>query len=347
MPSQNLTNLISKEPKVSVIILNYNGGSVLQNSIQSVLKSNYSNFNIIVIDNNSTDNSFQSVKKCFANNSAIEFICNRKNLGFGAGNNVGIKLAFQKGADFVFLLNNDAEVQKNTLKNLILAMQRSKKNVGLASPLIFSDKNYTKLWFSAGRINWWKMRAEHLMPTFSLKNKIQNSTKQNSSSFEINKLDFKKKNLNSKKTLSNFKSRKINQENYLLNIQTTEYITGCAMLISRQVFEKVGLFDEQFFLYYEDADLSYRVNQVGLKNIIVKNSQVYHQEKSEENQAEKIYWLVLSGILFFQKHAKGWRKIYFQSYLFLRKLKNFLAVKFFSNEINRSVKQAFQDVLFE
>lgn len=288
--------LNSKTKKISVIILNFNGGKDLLKTIQSVLDSNYKNLEIILVDNNSTDNSLNLAKENF---SQFHFVKNKKNLGFGAGNNVGIKWAFENKADFVFLLNNDALVQKNTISSLVKAIE-NEKNIGLVSPIIYSDLDYKKIWFCGGKINWWKMRAEHY----------------NSSRIQA-----------------------------CLNPTKTECITGCAMLISREVFEKVGLFDERFFLYYEDTDLSLRVKNSGFKNLVVSNSKVFHAEKSEGNKAKKTYWLVLSGIYFFKKHAKGFWKVYLNIFLFLRKFKNFLDVKFRPNDVNLAVRKAYKDGL--
>lgn len=290
-----------KNKKISVIILNFNGGEDLLKTLESVIESDFENLEIVLVDNNSTDNSLILAKQwvmthCLneENFPQIHFIENEKNLGFGAGNSVGIKWAFENGADFVFLLNNDALVQKNTILNLWKAIE-NEKNVGLVSPVIYSDLNYQKVWFCGGKINWWKMRAEHFY---------------------------------------------CSEQTCLF---TTEYVTGCAMLISREVFEKVGLFDDRFFLYYEDTDFSFRVKKAGFKNLVVLNSKVYHAEKSEGNKAGKTYWLVLSALLFFQKHSLGFWKVYFFIYLFFRKVKNFFDTKFLSNEINLAVKRAYLD----
>lgn len=300
----NFVKSMSKS-KIFVIILNYNGGKDLLKTIQSIVDSSYENLEIVLVDNNSADDSLSLARQgvmtpCSDEEklSQIHFIENEKNLGFGAGNNVGIKFAFENEADYIFLLNNDALVQKNTISNLIEFI-KNERNVGLVSPVIYFDLNYKKVWFCGGKINWWKMRAEH------------------------------------------YDSGRVQA---CLNPIETEYVTGCAMLISREVFEKVGLFDENIFLYYEDTDLSLRVKNAGLRNLIVSNSKVFHAEKSEENQSEKIYWLVLSGIYFFKKHAKGFRGVYLSTYLFLRKFKNFLDVKFRSNDINLAVRRAYKDV---
>lgn len=102
----------------------------------------------------------------------------------------------------------------------------------------------------------------------------------------------------------------------------TDYITGCVMTIDRRVFDAIGLFDERFFLYYEDADFSLRARRAGFTLGVVTDAAALHAEVSERAPEHKLYFLVLSGLLFFRKHATVctiWR---FRALLFLRRAKN-------------------------
>ena len=117
-------------PLVSIIILNYNAGELLQNCIESVLNIDYKNLEVIVVDNISTDNSHIKCKKKFPR---IELIQNTKNLGYCGGNNVGIKQA--KG-DFILVLNPDTIVKTNLVIELLKAYQE--KGEGLYQPKILS-----------------------------------------------------------------------------------------------------------------------------------------------------------------------------------------------------------------
>lgn len=255
-------------PKVFIIVLNYNGKAVLKNTLESVYKLNYPNYQVVVVDNDSTDESFEEARVSFGK---FNFIKNNQNIGFAAGNNVAIKWALEKMADYIFLLNNDAIVEKNTLTSLIDEAQKNDK-FGILSPVIYKGDS-EQIWFSGGRINWLKMRAEHID-----------------------------------------------------NIEETQYITGCAMLIKKDVFKKIGLFDESFFLYYEDADFSFRAAKQGFKLKIVSDAKVFHFEKSSES-LNKLYYLVRSGIIFFRKNASPLIRTYLEFYLLMRKIKNKYDIK--------------------
>jgi GT2 family glycosyltransferase len=283
MPKEDL-------PKIFAIVLNYNGSETLLDCIGSLYNCSYSNLEIIVIDNASTDGSLEKAKSLYGK---ITYIKNSKNIGFSAGNNIGIRLALEKFADYIFLLNNDANVEKDCILNLSIFAQKNKK-VGIISPLIINQNN-SSIWFSGGKISWLKMRCTH------------------------------NKDSNDKITLK------------------TEYVSGCAMLIKKSVFKKIGLFDEDYFLYYEDADFSIRAIRNGFEILIDQSSKVFHHEHSNEKNPKKTYWLVLSALIFFKKNSLPFHKIWQFFYLILRKIKNFFDCTFRPNGKSKMTKDAYRD----
>ena len=118
------------EPLVSIIILNYNAGQLLLDCVNSIKKSNYDNFEIIIVDNMSND---QSHKKCKLKFPEVKLIENMKNFGYCEGNNIGIRKA--KG-DFIVILNPDTIVESNWIRELIFAHE--KLGEGLYQPKILS-----------------------------------------------------------------------------------------------------------------------------------------------------------------------------------------------------------------
>lgn len=278
-------------PKVFIVMLNYNGRDVIKKCLTSIFKIDYPNFEVIVVDNNSTDGSFEIAKGTF---SKAIFIKNEENLGFSAGNNIGIKFAIERMAEYVLVLNNDTEVEKDFLEKLVEEGEKDPKT-GILSPIIFNGKT-KEIWFSGGKIKWLKMKTQH-------------------------EKDTKEK-----------------------DVYKTGYITGCAMLIKSNVFKKIGLFDEDFFLYYEDADFCLRAKKARIKNKIVSSSWVYHFENSEEENKNKVYWLVFSGLLFFRRNTPLLLKPWIYFYTFLRKTKNRLDIFRDKNkDVARMVRKAYID----
>lgn len=276
-------------PKIFIIILNYNGKDTIKQCLDSVFYSDYSNFEAVVVDNDSKDGSFELAKSLY---SKFHFIKNTKNSGFSAGNNVGIRFALEKMADYIFLLNNDAVLEKDTLSKLIDASE--KETAGIFSPLIYDREN--RVWFSGGEIRWFKMKAVH-------KNTLQ------------------EKNLPHK----------------------TDYVSGCAMLIKKEVFKKIGLFSKDYFLYYEDADFCARAKKNGIDCMVVPSSKMTHFEKSESDLSNKIYWLVISGLIFFEKNTPDTIRLFVRPYLHLRKVKNTLDNFNDKNRYAPIVKKAYND----
>ena len=278
----------TSQPKIFVIILNFNGQDVLAQCLSSVYQSDYLNFEVVVVDNNSSDDSLEQARKSF---SRAHFIKNSENFGFSKGNNVGIRWALEKFADYVLILNNDTIIEKATLSELVQAMQRN-ESFGIVSPVIFSADN-SSVWFAGGTVDWQKMRNNHI--------------------YEV-------------KSDSPYPS---------------EYISGCAMLVKKDVFIKIGIFDERFFLYYEDADFSMRAKKAGFDLLIVPTAHIKHLEQSNGKNKLKTYWLVLSGLMFFYTYSPSRLWLFF--YVFLRKTKNFCDRIFFGNENVRIVHRAYVD----
>ena len=98
---------MSNFPKISVVMLNYNGLKYIKKTIPSILKLSYSNFELIVVDNGSTDGSIDFLKK----NKEVLLIDNRENLGYSVGKNIGIKHAH---GEFIFLIDGDILIENST-----------------------------------------------------------------------------------------------------------------------------------------------------------------------------------------------------------------------------------------
>jgi len=129
----------SRYPLVALIVLNWNGEKIIKDCLNSLLKTRYSNFKVVVVDNASTDKSVEIIKKHFRNK--VDLIINRENLGFPKGMNVGIRYVLKKyKPKYVGLLNNDLLFpDKFWLLKIVKAMEKDER-IGVASPIfIFPD----------------------------------------------------------------------------------------------------------------------------------------------------------------------------------------------------------------
>ena len=131
------------EPLVSIIILNYNGGKLLVDCVESIYNSDYKNFEVIIVDNFSKDESHKECKKKF---NQVTLINNLENLGYCEGNNVGIRRA---KSDFLVILNPDAIVEKNWLKEFLVAFNKNGEGLYQPKILVTTQKN---MLFSTGNM---------------------------------------------------------------------------------------------------------------------------------------------------------------------------------------------------
>ncbi len=122
--------------KVSIIIVNWNGIDHLKKCLPSLTKQKYKNIEVIVVDNNSSDNSVEFIKKKYPKTKVV---VNEKNLGFAQANNIGYS---QASGEYILFLNNDTQVTNNFLTSLVKAMEAD-KSIGIAQSkiLLMDDKN--------------------------------------------------------------------------------------------------------------------------------------------------------------------------------------------------------------
>ncbi len=223
-------------PKVSIIILNWNGWQDTLECLDSLAKITYPNYDVVIIDNGSVNKSAKKIKNWINTHKSVisyKLLVNSRNAGFAGGNNVGIKYALANNANYVLLLNNDTLVAPDFLNKLIKAGD-SDKNIGIIGPKIYFASEKNKIWFGGGYFSWFG-GGKHL---------------------EYEKID---------KKPSNDK------------IKEVDYMTGCCFLIKRETIEKIGLMNENFFLYYEDTEWSLRARKNGYKIIYEPNSHIWHK----------------------------------------------------------------------
>ena len=138
--------------KIFVLILNYNGKDIVLKCLNS-LRRIRTPFQIVVLDNGSTDGSVSSIKRHFSNVTIIE---NKRNLGFAAGMNLGIKYALQREASHVLLLNPDTESENDFILPLV------KNGADIVAPVIKFMRNGRTVFDLGGYVNFWIGRTQHL-----------------------------------------------------------------------------------------------------------------------------------------------------------------------------------------
>jgi GT2 family glycosyltransferase len=145
-------------PKVSVIILNWNGYEVTRDCLASLQESNYASFEVILVDNGSDDSSAEKLAQEFGE---VRLIKNPTNLGFTGGNNVGMRDALGRGAEYVLLLNNDTVVSPGFLKELVRVAEDDPK-IGILNPKIYFFEPTDMIWYGGGMHKPWWSFPKHI-----------------------------------------------------------------------------------------------------------------------------------------------------------------------------------------
>ena len=125
-----------KTPRVSVIILNYNGAAYVERCLRSLFCNAYPNFEVLFVDNRSSDASAEIALRLFGAEKRFTLIRNRENYGFSVGNNIGIRHA---NAKYVIILNNDTEVEENLIEELVRVAESDSKIGSVGCKIVQSD----------------------------------------------------------------------------------------------------------------------------------------------------------------------------------------------------------------
>ena len=225
---------------ISVIIVNYNTKELIKNCLKSVFeKTNGVDFEVYVVDNNSHDGSCEMIEQEFPQ---VKLLKNKENKGFGAANNIAIRESRTK---YVFLLNSDTVLLNNAVKIFFDFMEKpeNQKVSCCGGNLYKEDLTYG---FSYGNF-----------PT-------------------VESVFFKRFYLH--KFFKDYYRKKFNQGETESTkfIKEVDYVSGANMFLRKSVLDEVGLFDENFFLYYEETELTYRMHKNGYKSVIIPDAQILH-----------------------------------------------------------------------
>jgi GT2 family glycosyltransferase len=139
----------SPAPKISVIIVNWNGRNDTLECLESLSRVEYPNFDVIVVDNGSSDGSAQAIREDYPVAILVE---TGKNLGFAGANNVGMRLAMSNGSRYVFLLNNDTVADPQVLTRLAAAADRTPAG-GIFGAKIYSYFDRNRIWYAGAKWN--------------------------------------------------------------------------------------------------------------------------------------------------------------------------------------------------
>jgi GT2 family glycosyltransferase len=239
---------------VAAVIISYQRSYTVLSCLGRLLALSDAPERIWLVDNAPDDGTASLVHEQFP---TVEVLNAGGNLGFAAGNNLGMQKALDDGYEFILLLNDDAELLPGSLARLHQAMLAD-ENIGAIGPVVYYGDGVS-IWSAGGSINRCTGLVGHV-PCPPSKG----------------------------------------------GIYEADYVTACAVLYRGEALHRAGLFDERFFMYYEDSDLGVRLADAGYHNVIDSKASALHHVPSDLSLRMKspsfLYYLNRNRILFMRKH---------------------------------------------
>lgn len=264
---------------VSIIIVNYNTKELTKNCIDSIFKYTTDiNFEVILVDNDSFDGSVE----LFSVDNRIRFIRSGGNLGFGKANNIGYLHSIGK---YIFLLNSDTILLNNAVKIFYNKMEKLPVYVSCIGTILKGqdmDEIHSYGAFPTPTKELLFRTIGPILKLFRIKLWLyDNPNIRKNNDFEV------------------------------------DYITGADLFIRKEVIEKCGFFDPDFFLYYEETELQYRFKKNGYKNMIVYGPEIIHlfggsNKEKKTNSLKRRIMSLKSCFLYLKKTCKAYQYIIFR-----------------------------------
>jgi len=268
-------------PRVSIIILNWNGLEDTMECLNSLEKITYPNYNVIVVDNGSKGDDVQVLKEKFGRYA--HFLSNDKNYGFAGGNNIGIRYALDNFCpDYTLLLNNDTVVDPEFLTEMIKVAEAD-PSIGIAGAKVFYYASPERLQAVWGEMRFWRGHARLVPPAVSPRI-----------------------------------ARREPDRGQYDQAKEVDWVTGCSFLIRKDLIKQAGLLDEGYFSFWEEVDYCLRAKKAGYKTVFAPRARVWHKSLKS---AEKVpglaqYYSVRNRFRLMRKHATRRQYCFFLFYFF-------------------------------
>lgn len=258
---------------VVISILNFNGQKNTDECLDSLetLKLPDIKLSVVVIDNASSKK-YENNK--MYKNFDLHLIQNDQNIGFGRGHNMGMSYATSQKANYIIILNNDTTVDSHLVEHLVNSFENN-MNIGIAGPKIYFSKGnefhkdrYKKE--DLGKVIWY---AGGIMDWENVIGKHRGVDEVDSGEYD--------------------------------QIEQTDFVSGCCMIISLDVFKKVGGFDDKYFLYYEDSDLNQKIKKAGYETLYNPHAVVWHKNAGSTGSGSELqdYYISRNRLLFGLRYA--------------------------------------------
>lgn len=268
--------------KIGVVTVTFNAGSFLQPFVDCCLAQTFEDFELLVIDNASSDNTLEVLSATV--DPRLSLIRNERNVGYAAACNQGIRHFLERGVSDILFINNDTEFGPELFG--ALRALRARHNADAITPRIGYAEDPAINWYAGGRFTFWKgFQGEHL----------GEGEKHDPTDTEP---------------------------------RWTPVAPGCCVLFAAATFERIGFFDESYFVYFEDTDFFLRMKHAGLRLLYAPGLSIAHKISLSTGGSQSdfsIRYYQRNQIYFLRKHF-GWAVLSAQvALIFFKATGRFLA----------------------
>jgi GT2 family glycosyltransferase len=279
---------------VAVVIVNYNSASDVERCLKSLSKLSYKRFFTIIVDGASPDGSGELLRAQLSSEQ-VDVVLNPENSGFAASSNLGIRLALARDAQFVWLLNPDTEVDRESLNSLLEASSQYPEAAAFGSKVYYGSGHLPDsvkegaeeiIWCAGGSL-------EHVTQSVEMRGNHEPDRGQYDQDVEC------------------------------------DYLPGCSLFIRSSVLEEVGVLPEEYFMYFEETEWCRQVRRTGGTLMFIPDSKVWHYTSDSKMQSPStIYYYNRNQMLFWYRAASPIQKIKLLfSSLFIRLPRSYYAMR--------------------
>jgi len=321
-------------PNVTIIIVNWNGWKDTLECLESLYQINYLNYDVVLVDNNSEDDSIKKIKEYCNGQIRVEsrfFQYQTQNKPIKI-----IEYTEKELKNSPNVSNNDNDTYQSSIKNLILIKTDKNhgfaggNNIGITYAIHFLNPDYVLL-LNNDTVH----DQEFLLELVKTAESNDNIGFVGAKTYFYNKENIIQVAGGGKVSFKYIISlemglNQIDDGSYDQNIEL-EYIGGSCVLCKREMLVKIGLLDTKYFMYWEDADWGFRGRKFGYKSIYSFKSKIWHKVGASSKSYFQEYYFNRNRIYFMKKNRKGWDYIKFLAnffvILFLHESKNLLINK--------------------
>ena len=260
---------------VGVVLLNYNTPQDVLRCVEHIRKQTSCAYKIYLVDNASTDNSWEQFRKEFAGDAGVELFLSECNNGFSAGNNIGIRKAIEDGCEYICVINADVILLNDAITVLAEKMEAD-TTIGVAAPVIATPNVSGESQYARNKLTFGAYLSEKtpLGKIAAFRNKYPR--------YQILEQEFTK------------------------DYKFFGMTYGCMYVARSSYLSKTGLLDEDVFLFNEEDIMAYKLEELCLYTLISPEAKVlhnHHSSVSKTSVANRVYHLRISAMIVLRKYA--------------------------------------------